>query len=85
MTERFYNRQNTSLPQSSFLGIHRVSTTIRTSQRMPLLDVWKKHEERYATVIADDRGNAARLRSSMRDREQLLFAARVDIDVNDVS
>ncbi|GBM93518.1 hypothetical protein AVEN_168009-1 [Araneus ventricosus] len=49
---------------------------------MSLLDEsrWKKHEERYVTVITDDRGNAARLRSSMRDREQLLFAARVDID-----
>ncbi|GBN69903.1 hypothetical protein AVEN_62902-1 [Araneus ventricosus] len=54
---------------------------------MSLLDEsrWKKHGERYATVITDDRGNAARLRSSMRDREQLLFAARVDIDVYDTS
>ncbi|GBM50666.1 hypothetical protein AVEN_45942-1 [Araneus ventricosus] len=34
---------------------------------------------RYATVITDERG------SSMRDREQLLFAARVDIDVYDAS
>ncbi|GBM20818.1 hypothetical protein AVEN_108263-1 [Araneus ventricosus] len=42
---------------------------------------WKKHGERYATAITDDRGNASRLRSSMHDREQLLFAARVDIDV----
>ncbi|GBM03153.1 hypothetical protein AVEN_70578-1 [Araneus ventricosus] len=46
---------------------------------------WKKHGERYATVITDDRGNAARLRSSMCDREQLLFAALVDIDVYDAS
>ncbi|GBM27892.1 hypothetical protein AVEN_256689-1 [Araneus ventricosus] len=46
---------------------------------------WKKHGERYATAITDDRGNASRLRSSMRDREQLLFAARVDIDVYDAS
>ncbi|GBN95860.1 hypothetical protein AVEN_159827-1 [Araneus ventricosus] len=54
---------------------------------MSLLDEsrWKKHGERYATVITDDRGNAARLRSSMCDREQLLFAARVDIDVYDTS
>ncbi|GBM60077.1 Uncharacterized protein K02A2.6 [Araneus ventricosus] len=89
------NRQNTSLPQFSrgvifirgHIGIHRVSTTIRTSQRMSLLyeSRWKKHGERYATVITDDRGNAARLRSSMRDRGQLLFAARVDIDVYDAS
>ncbi|GBM93658.1 hypothetical protein AVEN_132442-1 [Araneus ventricosus] len=43
----------------------------------------RKHGERYATVITDDRGNASRLRSLMRDREQLLFAARVDIDVCD--
>ncbi|GBM46014.1 hypothetical protein AVEN_171671-1 [Araneus ventricosus] len=65
--------------------IHRVSTTIRTSQSMSLLDEsrLKEHGERYATVITDDRGNA--LRSSMRDREQLLFAARVDIDVYDAS
>ncbi|GBM56298.1 hypothetical protein AVEN_125054-1 [Araneus ventricosus] len=50
---------------------------------MSLLDEsrWKKHGERYATVITD----AARLLSSMRDREQLLFAARVDIDVYDTS
>ncbi|GBM57350.1 hypothetical protein AVEN_131404-1 [Araneus ventricosus] len=46
---------------------------------------WKKHGERWATVTTDDRGNAACLRSSMRDREQLLFAARVDIDVYDAS
>ncbi|GBM04899.1 hypothetical protein AVEN_252836-1 [Araneus ventricosus] len=48
---------------------------------MSLLDEsrWKKHEERYATVITADRG------SSMCDREQLLFAARVDIDVYDAS
>ncbi|GBN84884.1 hypothetical protein AVEN_108306-1 [Araneus ventricosus] len=54
---------------------------------MSLLDEsrWKKHGERYATVITDDRANAARLRSSMCDREQLLFAARVDIDVYDTS
>ncbi|GBO13317.1 hypothetical protein AVEN_136510-1, partial [Araneus ventricosus] len=39
---------------------------------MSLLDEsrWKKHGERYATVITDDRGNVSRLRSSMRDREQ---------------
>ncbi|GBN31736.1 hypothetical protein AVEN_82-1 [Araneus ventricosus] len=43
---------------------------------------WKKHGERYATAITDDRGNASRLRSSMHDREQLLFAARVDIDAS---
>ncbi|GBO25988.1 hypothetical protein AVEN_8786-1 [Araneus ventricosus] len=95
MTKRFYNRQNTSLPQfsrrvifiRSHIGSHRVSTTIRTSQRMSLFDEsrWKKHGERYATVITDNRGNAACLRSSMRDREQLLFAARVDIDVYDAS
>ncbi|GBN21293.1 hypothetical protein AVEN_4155-1 [Araneus ventricosus] len=43
---------------------------IRTSQRMYLLDEsrWKKHGERYSTVITDDRGDV--LRSSMRDREQ---------------
>ncbi|GBO31559.1 hypothetical protein AVEN_223042-2-1, partial [Araneus ventricosus] len=54
------------------IGIHRVSKTIRTSQHMPLFDEsrWKKHGERYATVIIDDRANATRLRSSMRDREQ---------------
>ncbi|GBM97218.1 hypothetical protein AVEN_27045-1 [Araneus ventricosus] len=54
---------------------------------MSLLDEsrWKKHGERYATLITDERGNAVRLRSSMRDREQLLFAARVDIDVYDAS
>ncbi|GBM89794.1 hypothetical protein AVEN_175374-1 [Araneus ventricosus] len=54
---------------------------------MSLLDEsrWKKHGERYATVITDDRGNASHLRLSMRDREQLLFAARVDIDVYDAS
>ncbi|GBM68866.1 hypothetical protein AVEN_261839-1 [Araneus ventricosus] len=46
---------------------------------------WKKHGERYATAITDDRRNASRLRSSMHDREQLLFAARVDIDVYDAS
>ncbi|GBM05098.1 hypothetical protein AVEN_210807-1 [Araneus ventricosus] len=46
---------------------------------------WKKHGERYATAITDDRGNASRLRSSMRNREQLLFASRVDIDVYDAS
>ncbi|GBO17115.1 hypothetical protein AVEN_38927-1 [Araneus ventricosus] len=46
---------------------------------------WDKHRERYATIITDDRGNDSRLRSSMRDREQLLFAARVDIDVYDAS
>ncbi|GBO16981.1 hypothetical protein AVEN_47919-1 [Araneus ventricosus] len=46
---------------------------------------WKKHGERYAAAITDDRGNASRLRSSMHDREQLLFAARVDIDVYDAS
>ncbi|GBL88074.1 hypothetical protein AVEN_61116-1, partial [Araneus ventricosus] len=46
---------------------------------------WKKYGERYATAITDDRGNASRLRSSMHDREQLLFAARVDIDVYDAS
>ncbi|GBO31460.1 hypothetical protein AVEN_173016-1 [Araneus ventricosus] len=39
---------------------------------MSLLDEsrWKKHGERYAMVITDDRENAARLRSSMHDREQ---------------
>ncbi|GBL83123.1 hypothetical protein AVEN_68984-1 [Araneus ventricosus] len=54
---------------------------------MSLLDEsrWKKHGERYATVITDDPGNAGRLRSSMRDREKLLFAACVDIDVYDAS
>ncbi|GBM74374.1 hypothetical protein AVEN_199255-1 [Araneus ventricosus] len=54
---------------------------------MSLLDEsrWKKHGERYATVFTDGWGNAARLRSSMRDLEQLLFAARVDIDVYDAS
>ncbi|GBN59046.1 hypothetical protein AVEN_220290-1 [Araneus ventricosus] len=54
---------------------------------MSLLDEsrWKKHGERYATVITDDRRNAARLLSSMCDREQLLFAALVDIDVYDAS
>ncbi|GBO26103.1 hypothetical protein AVEN_84457-1 [Araneus ventricosus] len=46
---------------------------------------WKKHGERYATAITDDRGNASRLRSSMHDREQLLFAARVNIKVYDAS
>ncbi|GBN87801.1 hypothetical protein AVEN_261610-1 [Araneus ventricosus] len=46
---------------------------------------WKKHGERYAAAITDDRGNASRLRSSMHDQEQLLFAARVDIDVYDAS
>ncbi|GBM93373.1 hypothetical protein AVEN_164087-1 [Araneus ventricosus] len=45
----------------------------------------EKHGERYATVITDNRGNASCLRSSMRDREQLLFAACVDIDVDDAS
>ncbi|GBM23841.1 hypothetical protein AVEN_91168-1 [Araneus ventricosus] len=60
---------------------------IRTSQRMSRLDEsrWKKHGGKYATAITDDRGNASRLRSSMHDREQLLFAARVDIDVYDAS
>ncbi|GBN13217.1 hypothetical protein AVEN_113908-1 [Araneus ventricosus] len=40
---------------------------IRTSQRMSLLDEsrWKKHEERYTTVITDDRRNATRMPSSM--------------------
>ncbi|GBM88389.1 hypothetical protein AVEN_149445-1 [Araneus ventricosus] len=54
---------------------------------MSLLDDsrWKKHGERYATVITDDRGNASCLRSTIRDPEQLLFAARVDIDVYDAS
>ncbi|GBN35278.1 hypothetical protein AVEN_125576-1 [Araneus ventricosus] len=54
---------------------------------MSLLDEsrWKKHGERYAMVITDDRGNTACLRSSMRDREQLLFAVRVDIDAYDAS
>ncbi|GBO33799.1 hypothetical protein AVEN_96285-1 [Araneus ventricosus] len=42
-------------------------------------------KERYATVVTDDQGNTSRVQSSMRDREQLLFAARVDIDVYDVS
>ncbi|GBN57179.1 RNA 3'-terminal phosphate cyclase-like protein [Araneus ventricosus] len=39
---------------------------------MSLLDEsrWKKRGERYATVITDDGGNAAHLRSSMHDREQ---------------
>ncbi|GBN19253.1 hypothetical protein AVEN_263618-1 [Araneus ventricosus] len=97
MTERFYNRQTLRFLNSrevifivfirGHIGIHRVSTTIRTSQRMSLLDEsrWKKHGERYATVITDDRGNASSVRLLMRDREQLLFAARVDIDVYDAS
>ncbi|GBM16213.1 hypothetical protein AVEN_126468-1 [Araneus ventricosus] len=48
---------------------------------MSLLDEsrWKKYGERYANAISDDRG------TSMRDREQLLFAARVNIDVYDAS
>ncbi|GBN11675.1 hypothetical protein AVEN_172705-1, partial [Araneus ventricosus] len=54
---------------------------------MLLLDEsrWTKHGERYATVITDGRGNASRLRSSMHDREQLLIAACVDIEVYDAS
>ncbi|GBL80066.1 hypothetical protein AVEN_186251-1 [Araneus ventricosus] len=54
---------------------------------MPLLDEsrWKKHGERFATVITDGRRNASPLRLSIRDRERLLFAASVDIDVYDAS
>ncbi|GBN00811.1 hypothetical protein AVEN_37413-1 [Araneus ventricosus] len=39
---------------------------------MSLLDKsrWKKHEERYATVITDDQRNDVCLRSSMCEREQ---------------
>ncbi|GBM03838.1 hypothetical protein AVEN_231310-1 [Araneus ventricosus] len=76
MTERFYNSlrflnsRDELFSSFSFIGIHRVSATIRTSQRTSLLDEsrWEKHGERYATVIIDDRGNASRLRSSMGDR-----------------
>ncbi|GBO37101.1 hypothetical protein AVEN_72807-1 [Araneus ventricosus] len=42
------------------IGIHRISTTIRASQRATLLDEsrCKKHGERFATATTDDRGIA---------------------------
>ncbi|GBO35729.1 hypothetical protein AVEN_204141-1 [Araneus ventricosus] len=71
----------------SFIGIHRVSTTIRTSQRMSLHDEsrWTKHGERYATVITHDRGLIATFAVIDAKSGTMLFAARVDIDAYDAS
>ncbi|GBO08668.1 hypothetical protein AVEN_35331-1 [Araneus ventricosus] len=56
-TPRFLNSRDGLFSFAVTSGFIRVSTRIRTSQRMSLLDEsrWKKHGERYATAIADDR------------------------------
>ncbi|GBN36022.1 hypothetical protein AVEN_61300-1 [Araneus ventricosus] len=79
-TERFYNRQNTSILEMNYFHrfhsrSHRDSSCQHNGPHfatMSLLDEsrWKKRGERYAMVITDDRRNAARLRSSTCYREQ---------------